>query len=163
MKTFNSLLFLFICLACSTPERSSSEFIFVDSEVILANDLFEKLLSNETSKLECIEDNDDAELLQRTLNPIYENVRDEFEAVLDEEEKLSGLINDCEKNCTCNYVNDLVKEHQVELPKKLKKTLLNKTNEKQSKECLKQFADNFCKSKLFEKLEQDKKQFSFEE
>jgi hypothetical protein len=133
------------------------------AEIILANQLLERIYSQESSPLECIADIDDASLLQRTLSPLLETAQDEFEASLDNDSTLNQLVTNCELECTCLYLNDLIKEHQVILQKETNKILLKKLKSKKTLECTKEFSENFCKSKLFEKLNQEKNQFTYEE
>lgn len=53
---------------------------------------------------------------------------------------------------------DLIREHQVELPNKMKKI-----DEKKSLQCLTKFSASFCQTKLFEKINKEKNEFNYEE
>jgi len=149
--------------ACAHKKPINQEQALTSAEIILANQLLEKIYSQESPLLECIDDVEDASLLQRTLNPLLETAQDEFEASLDDDSSLNRLVTNCDVDCTCSYLNDLIKEHQVILQKETSKALLKKMKSKNMFECTKKFSENFCKSKLFEKLDQEKNQFTYEE
>jgi hypothetical protein len=113
--------------------------------------------------LECVPNSDEAGLLLRTLRLRMEVIEDDIEASLDDDEKVTQLIETCQNNCICSYVEDLLKEHQVDLSPSLKKSLQKKNSPKEISRCLNFARTTFCQSELYKELNKEKVDFSFEE
>lgn len=158
------LLLLFL-LSCSTNESTVVDRTkeFSEGEVILAGKLLDKIFDKQMASIECIKDSDEAELLIRTLTPRLEIIQDDIEAQLDEPQEIEKLIKKCQNDCTCGYLDEVFKEHQVELSKSQKKTMKDKASEKEMSRCLNYAQTTFCQSELYKSLNEEKKDFSFEE
>ena len=136
---------------------------FSKGEIILASKLLDKIFDKQMATIECIKDTDEAELLIRTLTPRLEVVQDDIEAQLDEPNEIEKLIKKCQDDCTCGHLDEIFKEHQVELSKVQKKAMKEKASEKEMSRCLNFAQTTFCQSELYKSLNEEKKDFSFEE
>jgi hypothetical protein len=136
---------------------------FAPGELILATQLLTKIFDEEMAPLSCVPDTDEASLLLRTIRPRMEVVQDDMEAMLDDSKEVANMIQNCDKNCTCGQVDDLIREHLVILPKAQKKMLARKRNDKELNRCLNYAQSTFCQSELYKQLEREKSDFSFEE
>lgn len=160
------ILLIFLTVSCTMLEKQSSPHIpkdFSRGEVILATQLLSKIYDQEMAPLKCIKDLDEASLFMRTLNPRMEIVQDDLEAMLDNKEQLIELINECDKNCTCSYVDELLREHLVVLSKDLRNTLSVKNKQKDLNACLNYVRETFCKSDLYQELNKEKVDFTFDQ
>lgn len=160
------LITFFLILSCSTTKdyRASREDApkdFSPRELITSAQMLTKIYDEQMPPLSCVSDTDSAELLLRTLRPRLEVVVDDIEVVLDQDHEVSSLINNCQNDCTCEFIDEIFREHQLTLSKRQVKTLSKgiKANEGT---CLKARAENFCNSVLFEELDKEKEDFSFE-
>lgn len=160
------ILLSFILTACSsvkTPEPKAAPKEFSPGEVILGTQLLQKIYDQEMAPLICVDDTDEAALLLRTIRPRMEVVQDDLEAKLDSTVEVDQLIKSCEKNCTCSFLDDLFKEHQVSLNKKQKASFTPTKVEKETNRCLSYIQTTFCKSELYLELNKEKVDFSFDE
>lgn len=161
-----SLIFL---AACSTEKKSRVEPVvqqqkeFSRGEVILATQLLTKIFDGEMGPIDCVPDTDEASLLLRTIRPRMEVVEDDMEALLDDASEVKNLINTCDQNCTCVYVDDLLREHLVSLSNKDRKMITDKRSEKEINRCMSFIQNTFCQSELYRALNTEKADFSFEE
>lgn len=159
------ILFLFLC-SCSMmegPPKPHAPKEFARGEVILGTQLLTKIFDQEMAPIKCVPDLDEAALLLRTINPRMEIVQDDIEAMLDIETEIKSLIETCDQNCTCSYVDDLIREHLVVLNKEMRSTLDKKKKQKDLNSCLNYVKDTFCTSELYHELEREKADFSFDE
>jgi hypothetical protein len=158
-------LILFFLLSCSTKETPMKDRSkeYSKGEIILASKLLDKIFDKQMAPIECIKDTDEAELLIRTLTPRLEVVQDDIEAQLDEPNEIEKLIKRCQDDCTCGHLDEIFKEHQVELSKAQKKAMKEKASEKEMSRCLNFAQTTFCQSELYKSLNEEKKDFSFEE
>jgi hypothetical protein len=145
------------------PMKTDPVKEFAPGELILATQLLTKIFDKEMGPLSCIPDTDEASLLLRTIRPRMEVVQDDMEAMLDDSKEVSIMIQNCDKNCTCPEVDDLIREHLVVLPKAQRKMLSLKRNDKELNRCLNYAQSTFCQSELYKQLEREKSDFSFEE
>lgn len=160
--------FLFI-LGCST-HKERPEVVktpaqpkeFARGEVILATQLLTKIFDEEMSPLECVPDKDEAELLLRTIRPRMEVVQDDLEALLDDNKEVDTLIKSCQQNCTCEYVDELLREHLVKLTDAQRKTLAQKKTPKELSRCMNFVQTTFCQSDLYKTLDAEKADFTYE-
>lgn len=136
---------------------------FARGEVILATELLVKIFDKEMAPLDCVPDTDEASLLLRTIRPRMEIVEDDMGALLDQKEEVKNLINTCDQNCTCVYVDDLLREHLVPLSKDERTLLTKKRNKKEISRCLNYARETFCQSELYKALSIEKEDFSFDE
>jgi hypothetical protein len=136
---------------------------FSKGELILATKLLTKIFDKEMAPLACVPDHDEAELLLRTIRPRMEVVEDDLEASLDDAQEVDILIESCEKDCTCFYLDELLREHQVVLTKKQKVLLNPKRLEKENNRCMNFAQTTFCQGELFKELNKEKADFSFDE
>lgn len=160
------IFFFFVIASCSMIEKQSSPYIpkdFSRGEVILATQLLSKIYDQEMAPLECVKNLDEAALLIRTLNPRMEVVQDDLEAMLDDSVQLKELINECDQNCTCSFVDDLVREHLVVLSKELRDSLNTKKKQKDLNACLNYVRETFCKSEIYLELSKEKVDFTFDQ
>ena len=146
-----------------TPPKPHAPKEFSRGEIILTNQLLTKIFDQEMAPLKCVPDVDEASLLLRTINPRREVVQDDMEALLDNESEVKTLIETCDQNCTCSYVDDLLKEHLVTLSKPLRATLEKKKIQKDLASCLNYAKETFCGSELFKELDQEKVDFNYED
>lgn len=145
------------------PQHLESSKHFSSGEIILPHELLNKIFDQEMAPLECVPNSDEAGLLLRTLRLRMEVIEDDIEASLDDDEKVTQLIETCQNNCICSYVEDLLKEHQVDLSPSLKKSLQKKNSPKEISRCLNFARTTFCQSELYKELNKEKVDFSFEE
>jgi hypothetical protein len=175
---FKHLFLVFILSACSSKLKQSPVLIpdsdsalttfsgqkeFSTGELILGTQLLTKIFDQEMAPLECVEDTDEAGLLLRTIRPRMEIVQDDLEAILDDPKEIDHLIKACQQNCTCGYIDEILREHQVVLTKSQKKELASKKTDKEVSRCLNFSRNTFCQSELYKTLNQEKQDFSFEE
>ncbi len=169
---FQKVLLILFLVSCSSPEKSVPKAVpvvkdnikeFSRGELILATQLLTKIFDGEMSPLECVPDRDEASLLLRTIHPRMEIVEDDIEAQLDRPGEVDELIKTCDQNCTCGHIDDLFREHQVQLSKNQKKILNAKKNDKELNKCLNYEQTTFCQGELYKTLEKEKADFSFEE
>lgn len=163
MKTVFLSLLLFSCSQIKAPENPAATKIFSKGEVIMATELLVKIFDQEMAPMKCVPDTEEASLLLRTIRPRMEAVEDDIEAVLDSAKDVAELISTCDQNCTCQYLDDLIREHQVILPAKDRKLLTQKNTEKELNRCMNFAQSTFCQSELFKELDKEKADFSFEE
>ena len=160
---FFILLGLIACAQVKAPENPAATKTFSRGEVIIATELLVKIFDQEMAPLICVPDTDEASLLLRTIRPRMETVEDDLEATLDNSAEVSDLIRSCDQNCTCQYLDDLFREHQVILGKKDKELLQSKNTEKELNRCMNFAQSTFCQSELYRELNKEKADFSFEE
>ena len=157
------MFFLVSCSTITAPPNPNTSKDFSQGEVILATQLLTKIFDQEMASLQCVPDSDEAALLLRTINPRMEVIQDDLEASLDDPEKVKKMIDSCDKNCTCDFIDDLLKEHLVVLDKGLRSSLDKREKQKDLKACLNFARETFCTGDLFKQLEIEKVDFSFEE
>jgi hypothetical protein len=169
---FKQLIVIFLLVACSTVKKTEEKPApltppqpkeFSRGELILGTQLLTKIFDGEMAPLECVPDHDEASLLLRTIRPRMEIVQDDMEAMLDTPKDVAELVNTCEQNCTCGYVDDLFREHQVMLTKKQKAVMGKKKKESEIARCLNFVQSTFCQGELYKTLNVEKVDFSFEE
>lgn len=162
-----SILSLAFFFSCSTEKKSQKTTVatkeFSRGEVILGTQLLTKIFDGEMGPLECVPDHDEASLLLRTIRPRMEMVEDDMEALLDNAPEVEKLIQTCDQNCTCVYVDDLLREHLVTLSKAQRKMLSEKRSEKEVNRCMSFVQNTFCQGELYRALNNEKADFSFEE
>lgn len=156
---------LLLFFSCSTDvvKRTNDSRDFSEGEVILTNDLLVKIFDKQMAPIECVKDIEEAELLLRTLTPRFEIVQDNIEANLDDQNEIDSMIKRCQSECTCGHLDEIFKEHQVELTKGQKKDIFQKASEKELSRCLNFAQTTFCQSDLYKTLNEEKKEFNFEE
>lgn len=166
---FTKLIFLILISACSSIKsndpiqaKKAPPKEFSKGELILATDLLSKIFDQEMAPLKCVPTIDEASLLLRTIRPRMEVVQDDMEAMLDDPNDVAELINTCDQSCTCGYVDELVREHLVNLTKNQRKELNVKKSEKELNRCLNYVQSTFCQGELFKTLNMEKEDFSFE-
>jgi hypothetical protein len=169
----NTLMMLLLFTACATQAPKPPETVvaptpipakeFAPGELILATQLLTKIFDKEMAPLSCVPDTDEASLLLRTIRPRMEVVQDDMEAALDDAKEVEQMVLGCEKSCICGNVDDLLREHLVVLSKKLRNTLNAKKTDKELNRCLNYVQSTFCQSELYQQLNIEKGDFSFEE
>jgi len=166
---FKKLILLLLISACSSTPKQEAPVTpptpkeFSRGELILGTELLTKIFDQQMAPLECVPDTDEASLLLRTIRPRMEIVEDDMEAMMDSPQDVAELIRTCDQNCTCGFVDELLREHLVSLSKAQRKTLSLKKSEKELNRCLNFVQTTFCQSELFKTLDQEKVDFSFEE
>lgn len=146
-----------------TPLKPHAPKDFARGEVILSHQLLSKIFDQEMGPLKCVPDSDEASLLLRTINPRMEVIQDDLEAMLDHETEIKSLIERCDQNCSCSFVDDLLREHLVNLDKNQRKILDEKKKQKDLASCLNYAKETFCDSELYKELNREKVDFTFEE
>lgn len=167
---FKKLILIFIVTACSSAPNPSPALVetprpkeFSRGELILGTELLTKIFDQEMAPLECVPTLDEASLLLRTIHPRMDVVQDNMEAMLDDLEEVAELIKTCDQNCTCGYVDELLREHLVNLTKAQRALLNRKKNDKALNKCLNYVKSTFCMGELYKTLDAEKADFSFEE
>ena len=159
-------LFIFTFISCSQltpPQNPSHPKDFQAGDIVNANQLLTEIFEQEIPPIDCVPTIDEASLLLRTLSPRMELVQDDFEALLDDESKVAGLIQECELNCTCGFIEDLFREHMVPLDKKLKRILDDKIRKDKNQACMTQVKAKFCLSDLYRTINLEKEDFTYQE
>lgn len=156
-------LMLVSCSMLEGPVKPHAPKEFSQGEVILGNQLLSKIFDQEMAPLTCVPDTDEAALLLRTLNPRMEIVQDDLEALLDQDAEVKRLIETCDQNCTCSYIDELMREHLVTLNKDLRTQLDQKKRQKDLNSCLNYVKETFCTSELYLELNKEKVEFSYDE
>ena len=135
----------------------------IDYKVIQSNTLLTKIYEGEIKPLSCVEDKEEAELFLRTLASRFDNVSDDYQSKLDDQDEIKNLINNCESNCTCDFLEELLKENEIDLTPaqsaQFKKIKLKKVTEV----CSAQIEELFCQSQLFRELDKEKDLFKYDE
>jgi hypothetical protein len=160
------ILFVLILSSCSNlkgPPKPAAPREFSRGEVILTSQLLQKIFDEDMAPLTCVPDSDEASLLLRTIRPRMEVAQDDMEAMLDDTTEIDQIISNCDKDCTCGFVDELLREHQVNLSKKQQKMLTDKKVEKEINRCLSYAQTTFCKGEFYQELNKEKADFSFEE
>lgn len=161
------LVFLFItltsCSMMSEPTKPHAPKEFSKGEVILGTQLLTKIFDQEMAPLACVPDADEASLLLRTIRPRMEVVEDDLEALLDDPQSIQKLISTCQSSCTCGYIDELFREHLVVLTKAQRKELDAVKTEKELNRCLSFVQTTFCQGELYQELNKEKADFSFDE
>lgn len=157
------MLVLFSCSTLKENPRPQVQKDFARGEVILSAQLLTKIFDQEMAPLTCVPDLDEAELLLRTIHPHAEAVQDDIEAILDNESEIKPLIENCDKDCTCSYLDDILREHLVVLSKGLRSSLDKKKNIKDLNSCLNYARETFCSSELYQELNREKGEFKYDE
>lgn len=174
IKMFIHLFLALFIASCSSVKKTETTPVettrkevtpkeFSRGELILATELLTKVFDEEMAPLACVPDTEEASLLLRTIRPRMEVVQDDLEAMLDNPKEIDDLIKNCKENCTCHYVDELLREHQVTLTKHQKKLMNAVKTEKEQGRCLSFIQETFCQSELFKTLDAEKSDFSFEE
>lgn len=157
------LFFLYSCSMIEAPPRPQTSKEFSRGEVILATQLLTKIYDQEMAPLKCIQDIDEAALLLRTLTPRMEVVQDDIEAMLDDESEIKSLVETCNQNCTCSYIDEIFREHLVNLDKKIRIKMDQKKKQKDLNSCLNYVKETFCESEIYKELALEKGEFSYRE
>lgn len=156
------LLFLISCSGINVKAPVEVAKEFSPGEIILANQLLTKIFEKEMAPLACVESEESAGLYLRTLNPRMEMAQDDIEASLDDEVALEKLVSQCQNSCTCYYLDDLLREHQVNLSKKLSAKFNESKKKKSLNTCLNYVSETFCGSEMYKTLDQEKVDFTFD-
>lgn len=136
---------------------------FSQGEVILATQYLMKIFDKEMQPSACVPTNDEASLLLRTIRPRMEVIEDDIVATFDDPAAVQKHIDECKKNCTCLYVDDLLREHLVTLTKKQRLSLNTKRSAAELNRCFSFIQSTFCDSELYKQLDAEKSDFSFSE
>ncbi len=167
---FKTLILIFMITACSTapkpvvtPVEKPQPKEFSRGELILGTELLTKIFDQEMAPLDCVPTVDEASLLLRTIHPRMDVVQDDMEAMLDNPKEVAEMIKTCDQSCTCGYVDELVREHLVNLTKAQRTIINKKKNEKALNKCLNFVQSTFCQGELYKTLNAEKADFSFEE
>jgi hypothetical protein len=136
---------------------------FSQGEVILATQYLTKIFDKEMQPSACVPNNDEASLLLRTIRPRMEVIEDDIEATFDDAKAVQKHLDECKKNCTCLYIDDLLREHLVPLTKKQRASLNDKRSPAELNRCFSYIQSTFCDSDLYKQLDAEKVDFSFSE
>ncbi len=166
-KALRFIPILGFILSCAQHEKTNRPDQIaveeIDNQVIQFNALLTKIYEGKIKPLSCIEDKEEAELLLRALASRFDSVTDVYQSRLDHQDEIQDLINNCESNCTCDYVEELFKENEIELSTP-QSAQFNQIKAKMvSKNCTDQIQKIFCQSQLFRELDKEKDHFKYEE
>ncbi|MFP5385625.1 MAG: hypothetical protein ACLGHN_06065 [Bacteriovoracia bacterium] len=166
---FPKILLIFLLVSCTSnrktenkPESAITTKEFSAGELILGTELLTKIFDEEMAPISCVPDTDEAEILLRTIRPRMEVVQDDLEATLDNPGAVDHLVKTCDQNCTCGYVDELLREHLVKLTRAQRKLLNSKKTDKELIRCLNYVQTTFCDSELYKTLNKEKAEFTFE-
>jgi hexokinase len=157
------LTFIVSCSHLEEPHNPEAPKEFSAAELILGTELLSKIFDMEMAPLSCVPDTEEASLLLRTIKPRMDVVQEDMEAMLEDQAAVGKLINNCNKNCTCTYVDDLLRENLVSLSKEQQNLLDQKKSPEEVNRCMNYTRSTFCESELYKELSQEKSDFSFEE
>jgi hypothetical protein len=164
------IVLLFICSCATSTKKVETKPVtppqpkeFSRGELILGTQLLTKIFDGEMAPLACVPDHDEASLLLRTIRPRMDIVQDDMEAMLDAPNEITEMIKTCDQNCTCWYVDDLLREHLVNISKVQKSKLEAKKKMKDLNSCLSYVQSTFCQSELYKTLNVEKVDFTYEE
>lgn len=162
---FKIIITLFLIISCSSLKNQGASYPdapkdFSPRELITTTALLTKIYDEQHPPLTCVPDADSSELLIRTLRPRLEVVIDDIEAVLDQDHEINSLVNNCQSDCTCEFLDEIFREHQLTLNKAQIK-VLKKGISANEKVCLPQRASTFCDGPLFKELDKEKEDFRF--
>jgi hypothetical protein len=163
LKHLLLILFFSACSQLKREEVIATPKKFSSAEIIMGSQLLTKIFDQEMAPISCVPDTEEASLLIRTIQPKMELALDEFESNLDDDNKIDELIKNCEQKCLCLFLDDLFREHEIELSKNQIKKFAQKKTQKENQRCLQYMQDTFCQSELYQELNLEKKDFSFEE
>jgi hypothetical protein len=135
----------------------------IDNQVIQSNTLLTKIYEGEIKPLGCIEDKEEAELFLRTLASRFDIVSDDYQSRLDDQDEIKKLINNCESNCTCDFLEELLKENEIDLTPAQSAQFKKIKFKKMTEACTAQIEESFCQSQLFRELEKEKDLFKYDE
>lgn len=158
-----SLVFILSCSTLShkrAPDDGAPKD-FSPRELITTSQMLTKIYDMQSPPLSCVLDEQAAELLLRTIRPRLEVVIDDIEAVLDRTSEVKSLVNNCENDCTCEFIDEIFREHQIPQTK-VQIAAIKKGIAANEKVCLQQRRKQFCESALFKELDKEKSDFSFE-
>lgn len=160
------ILLLFTLIGCShleEPHNPEMPKEFSSQELIIGTDLLARIFDLEMAPLSCVPNTDEASLLLRTIRPRMDVVQEDMEAVLDDPKAINDLINSCDKNCTCSYLDDLLRENLITLTKEQANLMKEKKSPAKISRCMNYARSIFCESSLYKELNKEKSDFSFEE
>lgn len=163
IKLILLLLFMVSCSHLEEPHNPEVPKEFSASELILGTELLSKIFDMEMGTLSCVPNTEEASLLLRTIKPRMDVVQEDMEAMLEDPGAVNKLINNCDKSCICNYVDDLLRENLVSLSKEQQKVLEKKKSPEEVNRCMNYARSTFCESELYKELAKEKSDFSFEE
>lgn len=160
------IISLIVLLSCTTQSSQRASYPdapkdFSPRELITTSQMLTKIYDELIPPLSCVVDSDSAELLLRTLRPRLEVVIDDIESTLDQSTEVASLINNCKNDCTCEFIDEIFREHQIVLSSS-QRSIVTKGIRANENVCLKQREEQFCQSALFKELDKEKSDFSFE-
>lgn len=166
-KAITFVSILGFTLSCAQHKNlaldNQTGLVEIDNQVIQSNTLLTKIYEGEIKPLRCIEDKEEAELFLRALASRFDTVSDDYQSKLDNQDEIKNLINNCESNCTCDFLEELLKENEIDLTPaqsaQFKKIKIKKVTET----CTAQIEELFCQSQLFRELDKEKDLFKYDE
>ncbi len=157
------LLTLVGCSHLEGPHNPAAPKEFSSQELIIGTDLLARIFDLEMAPLACVPTTDEASLLLRTIRPRMDVVQEDMESLLDSPEAINDLVSSCDKNCTCSYIDDLLRENLITLTKEQQKLMKEKKTPTEISRCMNYARSTFCESSLYKELNKEKSDFSFEE
>ncbi len=139
---------------------------FSKGEIILSTSLLMNIHDGLMAPLDCVPDRKEAELLLRVIRPRLDEVDIYIDQRLQGPEKREQLFKECLDNCSCAYLDQMMKENKTALfkeeQKKWNETLKNFKAEREA-QCLSYIQSSFCESPLFTEIENEKADFTVPE
>ena len=166
MKPFSLLVILIFIGSCASSNSrapmASPPIEISTSETLHAHELLLSIMDGKSETLPCIEDPEEAAILLKTLDPEYEEILDSYQAKLDDDKEVQQLIQNCEKDCTCLFINSLLEENEIPIEKAVKKDLKLKMSGERHIACSQKMTNQFCESSLYKKIEKEKLEFKLD-
>lgn len=157
-------LFFVACAQIKTPPSAPvPPKNFPSADVIQATQLLTRIFDGEIKGIRCVPSAEEASLLLRTLRPRMEVVEDDLQAHLDHPSTIQQLLVSCQQQCTCQYVDELIRENNIVLSKKERGQLNTRISDKENKRCSTAFMQTFCQGELFQTLDNEKAEFTYDD
>lgn len=158
-----ALLFLLVSCAHKSPHSEGEDSpAFSKGEVILSTILLINIHDGLMPASTCVADRAEAELFLRVIRPRMDEVDLYLTKELDSPVGRKKLFSECLDNCTCGYLNNMLKDNKtplgVEEKKEWRKTIKEFKTHRESL-CLGYIQQSFCQSALMNDLENEKEDF----
>lgn len=135
---------------------------FSKGEIILSTSLLMNIHDGLMAPLDCVPDRNEAELLLRVIRPRLDEVDVYLDKRLHGPAEREQLFKECLDNCSCAYLDQMMKENKTSLFKEEQKqwsqTIKTYKAEREA-QCLSYIQSSFCESPLYTEIENEKADF----
>jgi hypothetical protein len=161
---FQKIIFLILITSCSHKAPFSTEETanFSKGEVILSSSLLINIHDGLMPYLDCVPDRKEAELLLRVIRPRLDEVDITLDKKIANQSTREVLFSECTDNCTCAYLDQMLKENKTALFKEEKvqwNKIYNDFKSHREAQCLSYIQSSFCESPLYSEIENEKSDF----